>query len=201
MTVSQSTRRLDYGHQVEAQFRDWLDNQIGWSACEFGQDLLPEALSNDMRLIQLPLSDPIAQELIQLLPENWRHIYKRGVGQTMKSLCRWDADVLCKHYKRPVFFAEVKSSMTRTPNVSIEISCYLAAVVNRLRLGLPQYFVFSPQEPDGDWTYLTVEQIVEHACRVLDGNSTNGSGTPFLLIPKTVLTQKVSTLLFAQELI
>lgn len=195
MTVSQSTRRLDYGHQVEAQFRDWLDNQIGWSACEFGQDLLPEALSNDMRSIELPLSNPVSQDLINLLPANWRDTYVAGIGNSIKSLWRWDPDVLCKHNNRPVFFVDVKSSISTTDNVSIEISSYLAALANRLRLGLPQYFVFSPLRPGAEWTYLSVKQIESRVCSVREGSGAKGSKTPFLLLPKIHLTQKVSNLI------
>lgn len=201
MTHIPANVRLRHGLKVEADFLEYINIKPCWRSRQLGQILCNDDIRNDLRKAKIPTKSKLGNELISLLPDYWQHIYKRGVGKYMPSLCRWDADAFCVYNGEPKFFTEIKSSMTRTNNITIEMSCYLAAIANRQRLGLPLYFIFSPFDENPYWTYLTIDQIADATVRVLDGRGCSGSATPFALVSKDYLTQKVDDLLetFADE--
>lgn len=195
MTFIPSRIRLDHGEKIENDFFDYINNQALWKAHFYGQRYHEPALKLDVRNIAIPVKSEYAQRMISLLPETWQHIYVRGLNNLLPSLCRWDADVFCVYNGKPQFFAEIKSSITKSDNVAIEISCYLAALVNQDRLGLPLHFVFCPNEQNPNWTYLTLSEIATSVSRVFDGKRANGSSTPFALIPKEAICKPINELL------
>jgi len=188
--------RLTHAIQIEDRFEFHVQTLPDWEAIEFGQVLLNDKCREVLRKSIIPINSEIANELIQLLPPFWRHIYKRGVGRGIPSLCRWDPDFIVSKNKDPRFFAEIKSSMTKTGNIAIEISCILAAIVNQRRLGLEQFFIFAPSEQVSFWSYLTLEQMLLLPSKAFDGRYANGSGTPYVLLSKDHLTQDFETLTY-----
>lgn len=199
MTYIPSTIRLAHGHQVEKDFRDYINARPNWRACEIGQNKCDEQLKRDLYSARISPKSAIGQQMINLLPDLWRHVYTRGVGKNLPSLARWDADAICIYNNEPQFFAEIKSSITRTNNITIEMSCYMSALSNQLRLGLPLYFFFSPFENNPHWTFLELQQIPDCTVRILDGKGCSGSSTPFALISKDYLTQRVEDLFIRLE--
>ena len=191
--------RLVRGYQVEDEFIKYVNSQSLWKAHPYGQRYCSRELQEDLRGSDICVKSEYATRMIELLPEDWRHIYKRGLATSFPLLCRWDADAFCVFNKTPQFFAEIKSSITKSNNVAIEISCYLAALINRDRLGLPFYFVFSPNEINPNWSYVKLEDLPDCVCRVFDGRNTNGSSKPFLLIPKERLYSNLDHLLLAHQ--
>lgn len=198
MTVLVSAR-LGFARKHEDQFETFVTEQSDWKAIPFGQILLNDECRNVLRNAHIPLKSDLATELLDLLPLEWRHIYKRGLSSGIPSLCRWDPDFLLALKDQPQYFIEVKSSLTKTENVSIEISCILAAILNKRRLGLQQLFVFTPFPGVDFWTYLTTEQLIQFAGRCFDGRGSWGSGTPFILISREHLTQPFTQLLNHNE--
>ena len=195
MTLIPYKVRFSHGEKIENDFIDYINSRSLWVAHTYGQRQFDPGVKNDLRNISLPVKGDYAQSMIQRLPETWRHIYQRGLANGFPSLCRWDADAFCVYNNKPQFFAEIKSSITRSNNVAIEITCYLAALVNQDRLGLPLHFVFSPNESNQSWTYLTLDEIAMSVSRVFDGRNTSGSSTPFALIPKEALIKPIDGLL------
>lgn len=177
-------QRLDYGHEHECVFQKLFSSFHGIGCEPFGQGLLSEMTSEVLRNVKIPVSSDLGKELISLLPEDWQHIYKRGIGDHLPSLSRWDPDFILHENKQPIAFVEVKSSMTTTGNISIEMSGLLAALLNTKRLGLLQIFAFSPCEEKDFWSYTTLEKLIQIACRPNDGRGSRGSNRPFVLIPK-----------------
>lgn len=193
-----SSQRLVKGHKTEYAFLDYINSKTLWNAHMYGQRSLDNALQNDLRRIEIPSNSDYAKQKIDLLPEDWRHVYKRGIGNNFPALCRWDADALCVYNKKPQFFAEVKSTKPDKDAAFVEVSCYLAALVND-RLGLPLHFVFHLNQPNLEWAYLTLDDIPNATSRIHDGRGVSGSGTPFLIIKKDQLTKSVDSLLTSCE--
>ena len=191
-----SSPRLTHARQIENRFKKHVQAFPDWTAIEFGQVLLNDDCREVLRKASLPIDTQISNDLIQLLPPFWRHIYKRGVGSGIPALCRWDPDFIVAKNKEPRFFVEVKSSMTKTGNIAIEISCILAAIVNQKRLGLEQLFVFAPSDQVSFWSYLTLEQMLLLPSKAFDGRFANGSGTPYVLLSKDHLTEEFETLTY-----
>lgn len=191
--------RLRHAIAVEQSFADSISTYSNWEAIPFGQALLPDATHAVLQQLSIHPNSPEGRYLITLLPEDWQHIYKRGLKNGIPSLCRWDADFLMAFNGQPKFFAEVKSSRPGSLNASIEISCLLAAIWNKRRLGCEQIFIFSPFENVNYWTYLTLEQVLSFAGRPNDGNGARGSGTPFVLLSRKYLTNSVDKLLSIHE--
>ena len=179
-----SKQRLDHGEKHELQFEKLFTSFDGIQCQAFGQVLLPSSTKDVLRNIKIHVDSDLGKELINTLPEDWRHIYKRGIGDYLPSLSRWDPDYILHENKQPIAFVEVKSSIAPTGNVSIEMSGLLAALVNSKRLGLLQIYAFSPCEEKDFWSYTTLEKLIEIACRPNDGRGTRGSNRPFVLIPK-----------------
>lgn len=199
MTHIPSAVRLARGHQIEAQFLDRMNSRALWTAHMFGQRNCSDRLQSDLRKVDIPISSEYAQNMISKLPEDWQHIYKRGIGKSFPTLCRWDADAFCIYNGQPKFFAEIKSTNPEYPKVTFEISCYLGALINSLRLGLPLYFIFYIGDPDLMWSYLTLDEFPNCVSRVLDGKNASGSGTPFALIDKKFLNRSLEDLLSLHE--
>lgn len=191
--------RFAHGFKAEQDFRDYFNQRRFWRCYEIGQNVCDQQFKTDLHRIKVPVTSDVGQQIISLLPETWRPIYQRGIGNSIPCLSRWDADAICIFSEEPQFFAEIKSSITPTNNITVELSCYLSALANQLRLGLPMYFFFSPHEKNPHWTYLTLDQIPKATVRVLDGKGCSGSATPFALISKDFLTQTVDDLCFNYE--
>jgi len=189
-----STQRLLNGHKTEQLFLDFINSKSLWRARTYGQRSLDNKLQDDLRRIAISSNSDYAKDKINKLPEEWRHIYKRGIGNSFPALCRWDADALCVYNNSPQFFAEIKSTKRSNHAVFIEASCYLAALVND-RLALPLHFVFHLNQPDIEWAYATLDEIPLIASRMHDGRNAAGSGTPFIIIEKDKLTKSVDQLL------
>ena len=179
-----SKQRLDHGVKHELGFEKLFTSFDGIQCEPFGQVLLPDSAREVLRNVKIHVDSDLGKELINTLPEDWRHIYKRGIGDYLPSLSRWDPDYILHENKEPIAFVEVKSSIVPTGNVSIEMSGLLAALVNSKRLGLLQIYAFSPCEEKDFWSYTTLEKLMEIACRPNDGSKTRGSNRPFVLIPK-----------------
>lgn len=196
---STATSRLQHGHAIEDQFIEWMNSKSLWNTHEFGQKLYDMKLQKDLRRSGVCVKSDQARSLIELLPEAWQFKYRRGVGNEMPLLCRWDPDVLCVYNGKLQFFTEIKSTANKGDLVFIEMSCYLAALANKQRLCAPQLFIFSPIDDATSWTYLTLDQIPELCAFSSDGKGSRGSQTPYVAIEKLHLQQTVDELLEKYE--
>ena len=191
--------RLHHGTKCEQEFQD-LFNKHPTVKCEpFGQVLLPEHARQILRNAKVHIESELAKEWINNLPEDWREIYKNGMGNSLPSMSRWDPDFIIHENKHPIATAEIKTSIRSGPNVSIELSGILSAILNTKRLGILQVFVFPPWENKSHWSYTTLEKLIESVKEVKTGKNTNGSGRPFAIIPKQQLTFNFESVFFHDE--
>lgn len=194
-----SKTRLSYGVKHEIEFENLFKRHLTIKCEPFGQVLLPDRAREILRNAKVHVDSALGKEWIEQLPEDWRHIYKRGIGMHLPSMSRWDPDYIIHEDKQPIAFAEIKSCITQTPNVSIEISGILAAILNKKRLGVLQIYVFNPWEGKDYWSYTTLDTLLEKAKWANDGIGTRGSNRPFVLVPKSDLMSNFENIFFNNE--
>jgi hypothetical protein len=191
--------RLDHGTRFEQAFED-LFNKHPTICCEpFGQVLLPEHARQILRNAKVHIESDLAKEWVNQLPKSWREIYKRGMGKSLPSMSRWDPDFIIHENKQPIATAEIKSCIRPGPNASVEVSGILSAILNTKRLGILQVYVFPPWENKPYWSYTTLENLIESVIDVRTGSNTNGSGRPFVIVPKKRLALNFENVFFHDE--
>ncbi len=106
-----------------------------------------------------------------------------------KTACalRWLPDLLCSYRKRATLFLEVKNCCLNTSNWDIETASLDAQHLFRHALGCPIYFVFP------DLTIASPDAVKAH-CRPGPFRG-KGSGTPFILTPKSKHTKRLKDLI------
>jgi len=195
-----STERLKHGHFVEDEFEKFMNRFPNWKLIEKGQRRLSEEDQMKAREVFVPFESKLGDELKSMLPASWLEIYQQRLSKEgIPNGERFVSDFSCHCDGWPVFDAEIKSEMMGYPNITFELSGYLWSKYEQAKHDTNKVFIFAVGQKSFEWFYLFLDQIPEMTTRVMAGKDCAGSGRPFGLIPKSLLTQKFEHLLWYYE--
>lgn len=198
MTATYKQRRL-VGDSAETGFETWVRKNPGWDVYPYGQALLSEPVRKAMLNTPFNGTSDLVETLLTKLPSPLRNSYIDGIG-TVPTLARWTPDALLAFRGQIICCPDVKNASPRYPDTwSIEISSILASFVQAW-YGMPAMYVFPPSQFFNYWTCASSLHVCANYSRAFSGKRAVGSGTPFVTIAKTLVSQSLRRVMTEIEL-
>ena len=188
-----------HGSKAEHEFKQWIHMQPGWGIEPYGQGLMTERSRQMMRETPFNGDSAIIEDLIAGLSSRERDVYMSRIA-AIPNLTRWMPDFVISFKGRIICAPDIKTSMSATPNWAIEISSVLGAKLHS-KTGVQCIYAFPPTPFVDYWSCASPDQLRQNAHKILDGKSVyGGSGTPFYLVPKRLVSLPLRQVMTEVEL-